>query len=119
MEHPIHAKVAGHAFSQITGIDLALHGLDDTRRPHPNNDGDHDGKIPVFTEYENLPIPHVEKVSQHWQQIHHKFNAGYRYFLGRPIEAIILKQTLIQDSFNLLNIILMYLPSKLKIPVNP
>lgn len=94
MEEPIHAKVAGYAFSQITGIDLMQHGLTDTRNLQPNDDDE----IPVFTEYENLPVPHAKNISQYWQAIQHKFSAGYRYFLGQPIEPILLKQTLIRGN---------------------
>lgn len=94
MEEPLHAKAAGHAFGMMTGIDLLQEGLAG-HRASSFADEEGDEEIPVVDGYENLPIPHVEKVSQRWQQIQHQFQPGYRYFLGQPITSPVLQHTII------------------------
>jgi len=94
MEEPLHAKVAGHAFSMLTGIDLLQEGLA-SHRASSLEDEDGDEQIPVVEGYENSPIPQVEKVSQRWQQIQQQFQPGYRYFLGQPITSPALQHTII------------------------
>ncbi len=95
MEEPRYAQAAGDAFSVITGTDLTQQGLIDTRPTHNENTEDNKAEedFPTFDGYENLPIPHAEKTNQYWRQIRHRFKAGQRYFMGRPIEPKTLEQT--------------------------
>ncbi|MCF6260974.1 MAG: TIGR02270 family protein [Gammaproteobacteria bacterium] len=85
MAIPEHAKIAGEAFSSITGVDLKQVQLIDAT--NPEEDDIEEG------EDQYLPVPHVEKISQHWQQIRQQFTAEPRYFLGQPVTADLLKQT--------------------------
>lgn len=98
MAEPMHAKIAGHAFSIMTGIDLLQEGLAGHRSFNLDDDDNDDEETPTVDGYENLPIPQVEKVSQRWQQIRHQFNAGCRYFLGRPIASPILQHTILKGN---------------------
>lgn len=83
MKIPEYAKIAGEAFSTITGVDLKQAQLISTQ---PDNIDDCHDEL-------NLPTPHAEKVSQHWQLLRSQFTAGQRYFLGQPVTPPLLKHT--------------------------
>ncbi|WP_182867480.1 TIGR02270 family protein [Stieleria mannarensis] len=84
MKIPDHARVAGEAFSRITGLRLDqrplegespagfIAGPDDD----PNND---DVELDAD---ENLPWPCPETIAAWWQTHHDRFAAGVRYLLG-------------------------------------
>jgi uncharacterized protein (TIGR02270 family) len=98
MEEPIHAKIAGYAFTTITGVDLAHEGLTHSTAATDDialdENDDIDSEIPVVTGYENLPFPHAQKVTQHWQKIRRGFEAGQRYFLGQRINPSLLNHAI-------------------------
>lgn len=94
MRNPELARVAGEAFSLMTGIDLerrhlALDVPDITEFQRAEEDS------PVgLDEEEHLPWPDVEKVAAIWQKYGAAFVPGNRYFLGKPVEINHLKQAL-------------------------
>lgn len=86
MEDDTHARLAGEAFSFITGVDLAWLDLD--RKPPekvaagPNDDPNDDNV--ALDEDESLPWPDLPKLSAWWNQNAVHFPAGTRLFAGAP-----------------------------------
>jgi uncharacterized protein (TIGR02270 family) len=84
-----HARVAGEAFSFITGADLAL--LDLERKPPANppggpNDDPEDDNV-ALDEDENLPWPEPALVQAWWQKNADRFPAGTRIFAGDALST--------------------------------
>lgn len=79
------ARLAGEAFSLITGADLAQMDLE---RPlaaqgaGPTDDPDDEAV--AMDEDEGLPWPDAQKVSDWWQRQAQRFPAGMRFFMGAP-----------------------------------
>ncbi|MDH5712302.1 MAG: hypothetical protein OEZ15_11675, partial [Gammaproteobacteria bacterium] len=96
MTEPKLARLAGEAFTQITGVDFTQHELiaeepiDQSQIPGDDAEDDDVG----LDEDENLPWPDVAKVTGLWRNHGQHFMVGQRYFLGRPITADWLKQKL-------------------------
>lgn len=94
MAEPPLARLAGEAFTSITGVDLEKHHLSqDARRQEmliPNDDPN-DAHVGL-DEDENLPWPDVEKVTALWRNHGTNFLVGRRYFLGKPITPELLKR---------------------------
>ena len=87
MEIPAHARLAGEAFSFITGVDLAWHHLhqdapDDYEPPEPDDDPSNDNV--TLDEDEDLRWPAVTKVGAWWTKNKSRFTSGARYFAGGP-----------------------------------
>jgi uncharacterized protein (TIGR02270 family) len=83
------ARLAGEAFSWITGADLAWLDLD--RKPSENveagpNDDPHDNLVALDEDF-GLPWPDSEKVAGWWHENAHRFQAGGRYFVGAPLSG--------------------------------
>lgn len=81
------ARLAGEAFSFITGADLAL--LDLERKPPENiaagpNDNPNDANVEM-DEDEDLPWPDVERIERWWRQNSFRFVPGQRFFVGAPV----------------------------------
>lgn len=94
------AKLAGEAFSFITGIDLVKDELI-MQQPlvhpmHPNDDI-YDDNLDL-DEDENLPYPDAKKVLILWRNHGQKFIVGRRYFIGQPITSNYLKSILLNGS---------------------
>lgn len=82
-----HARVAGEAFSLITGADLAL--LDLELRDSPDydagpNDDPADPNV-AMDDDENLPWPDPALIEAWWQQEKGTYQQGQGYLLGQPI----------------------------------
>lgn len=82
-----HARVAGEAFSLITGADLSL--LDLERRDSPDydagpNDDPADPNV-AMDDDENLPWPDPTLIEAWWQQEKGAYQQGQGYLLGQPI----------------------------------
>ena len=80
------ARLAGEAFSMITGLDLAYRDLD--RRPPADfqsgpNDDPADENV-ALDEDENLPWPDPARIGPWWTANRARFSAGTAYFLGAP-----------------------------------
>jgi uncharacterized protein (TIGR02270 family) len=79
------ARLAGEAFTMITGIDLAYHDLN---QDEPPSDADIEGTIGAISEldYEsNLPWPSTSRVERWWQENRQSFVSGTRYLAGKVI----------------------------------
>lgn len=86
MHEPTLARLAGEAFSRVTGLDLALLDLEcdppDGLVSGPNDDpGDDDV---AMDEDDSLPWPDAVKIGAWWQAEGHRFPAGRRFFMGEP-----------------------------------
>lgn len=93
-------RLAGEAFSMITGADLAWLDLD--RKPPagidfgPNDDPEDDNV--AMDEDDGLPWPDPDKVQAWWHAQQHRFPAGHRFFIGElPSPAHALK--VLRDGF--------------------
>jgi uncharacterized protein (TIGR02270 family) len=88
MEQKEVARVAGEAFSMITGVDLAYHDLD---RDTPEKvevgptEKPEDEEVALDPD-EDLPWPDAALVAQRWQAIGSGFVDGERYLCGQRIE---------------------------------
>ncbi|MGC4061925.1 MAG: TIGR02270 family protein [Aquabacterium sp.] len=83
------ARLAGEAFSLITGADLAALSLErkppEGLAPGPNDDPeDHDV---AMDEDDSLPWPDQARVKAWWQAQAARFTVGQRYFAGEPPSA--------------------------------
>lgn len=98
MEHLPFARIAGAAFTHITGIyleenDLAI-DVPDIAAIVPNDDPQ-DEDVSLDPD-ENLPWPNVEKLKVLWQQYGQQYASGKRYFLGKAITPELLQHQLQQ-----------------------
>jgi uncharacterized protein (TIGR02270 family) len=81
------ARIAGEAFSLITGLDLAYLDLD--RKPPEGgvggpNDDPNDPNVDM-DEDDGLPFPNSERISRWWDANGGRFAPGTRHFLGAPL----------------------------------
>jgi uncharacterized protein (TIGR02270 family) len=92
------ARVAGEAFSSITGIDLRRAGLaampPDGFESGPNDDPT-DDNIAMDPD-EHLPWPAPRGVARWWSRHHGTFDNGRRYLMGLPIGVETLTQVLVR-----------------------
>lgn len=80
-------RLAGEAFSLITGADLSW--LDLERKPPEDlasgpNDDPNDANV-AMDEDDGLPWPDVERIERWWSQNSSRFVPGQRYFVGAPV----------------------------------
>jgi uncharacterized protein (TIGR02270 family) len=94
MEEPKLAKIAGEAFSLITGTDLVKNELT-AEQPitHPMQPNDELDDIEL-DEDENLPYPDHKKVVVLWRTHGKKFLVGRRYFIGQVASTVWLQSIL-------------------------
>lgn len=87
MGEPTLARLAGEAFSTITGLDLAAQDLE-LKPPRNHVDGpgdDPDDDDVAMDEDESLPWPDREKLEAWWQANARRFAPGARCFVGAPL----------------------------------
>ncbi|MGX1185962.1 uncharacterized protein (TIGR02270 family) [Pseudomonas sp. F-14 TE3623] len=93
-----HARVAGEAFSLITGVDLALLDLELQDLPDfdagPNDDPE-DSNVAMDPD-ENLPWPDPQLIAAWWQAHGGDFQAGVGYVLGLPQRESSFQQALVR-----------------------
>lgn len=83
-------RLAGEAFSMITGLDLAYLDLD--MKPPEDaafgpNDDPADADV-AMDEDDSLPWPDAEKIKEWWQLNGSRFQPGTRYFVGEPLSLV-------------------------------
>jgi len=97
---PALARVAGEAFSMITGVDLADDALSGDRpegfETGPTEDPE-DENVAMDPD-ENLPWPVPVLVAKWWDQHRAKFQADRRYFKGSEITIQSLREVLISGN---------------------
>jgi uncharacterized protein (TIGR02270 family) len=81
------ARLAGEAFSLISGVDLSLQDLEGSRPEDfaagPNDNPD-DPNVEIDPD-EGLPWPDVDKIKAWWGRNSARFQSGTRYFMGQPV----------------------------------
>lgn len=91
MENCVLARIAGDAFSMITGADLNREHLD---ADASGGDGEADGADPD----EGLPWPSPERIARWWFARSEGFQPGVRYLRGQPITTESLAGALVQGT---------------------
>lgn len=87
MDDPKHTRLAGEAFSFITGLDLAYFDLE---RDAPGGadagpDDDPENENVKMDEDDNLPWPDPAKIQTWWDSNRINFINGERYFMGKLV----------------------------------
>jgi uncharacterized protein (TIGR02270 family) len=90
MNSPITARLAGEAFSMITGVDLAYHDLN--QDPPETADDENDGVLDHDSE---LSWPCSSLISEWWRKNQSRFSFGVRYLAGQPINLKSAKDVLV------------------------
>jgi uncharacterized protein (TIGR02270 family) len=96
MKAPETARLAGGAFTMITGVDLAANKLA-ARAPEGFQSGptdDPEDEDVSMDPDESLPWPDVAAVSEHWRQHAAELKRGARYLLGKPMTPAWLSEVL-------------------------
>jgi uncharacterized protein (TIGR02270 family) len=81
------ARIAGEAFTLITGTDFIWQDLD---RPQPENiepgpNDDPEDQDVAMDDDESLPWPDVDRIEAWWAANGNRFQKGTRYFMGAPV----------------------------------
>jgi len=87
MKVPILARVAGEAFTMITGVDLAYEDLN-CNKPEGFESGPTEDPADDNVEMdpdEKLPWPDSALITSWWDKHENEFQSGTRYLLGKPI----------------------------------
>lgn len=88
MKVPTMSRIAGEAFTTVSGITLAANGLALDKLPDLDdafpNDDPHDERVGL-DEDEHLEFPDPYKVAAIWERYQDRFTPGQRYFLGKPV----------------------------------
>ncbi len=96
MAVPELSRVAGEAFTNITGVDLAYHDLEgewpEGFEAGPTEDSE-DENVEMDRD-EDLPWPDPALVAAWWHTHGGAFQTGTRYFLGQPLSEPVLQDAL-------------------------
>jgi uncharacterized protein (TIGR02270 family) len=88
MHKPALTRLAGEAFTTITGIDLVAHKLVLEDIPELEDvlpdDGAQNEEIDT-SEDQHLPFPDTAKLAAVWQKYQQRFASGQRYFMGQML----------------------------------
>ncbi len=87
MAVPELARVAGEAFTMITGVDIAYEDLEgewpDGFEAGPTEDAE-DENVALDAD-EDLPWPDPQLIARWWSQNRSRFTPGTRYLMGQPV----------------------------------
>ena len=81
------ARLAGDAFSMITGVDIAvaeMEGAGPEGYDAVPNDDPEDGNV-AMDPYEELPCPSFERITAWWNKNRGSYPNGLRHLQGKPI----------------------------------
>ena len=96
MGSPDLARLAGEAFTSITGVDLTANHLDQDMPPDVNSDEDAPIEQVLELDHDsNLPWPEPSRINSWWVANHRRFTQGVRYLVGVPIAAAHLREILV------------------------
>jgi len=96
MEMPKLARIAGEAFSMITGVDIAHQDLE-RKKPddfHTGPTEDPNDENVAMDPDEDLPFPDPLLTDRWWKQQQPNFTANVRYLLGQPVQPVHCQQLL-------------------------
>ncbi|QDE93694.1 hypothetical protein BHS06_34535 [Myxococcus xanthus] len=92
LAEPSVARLAGEAFSSMTGLRLeGSYAL--LPRSHPEPSDDPDASLEPRPE-DDLPWPHVAAITAWWSEARKRFDKGARYLLGQPFSGAVLVDAL-------------------------
>jgi len=83
MKNNSQARIAGEAFSLLTGIDIKQQQLSRSGSPPKRIDYLDDSSLDIEREDSNLLWPDADKIATQWQQHSADFETGQRYFMGQ------------------------------------
>ncbi len=89
MKAPALARVAGEAFTMMTGVDIELEEVSGARPEGFNagpNDDPKDHNVAMDAD-DDLPWPDADLVSAWWDKNSGRFQGGTRHFLGKPVST--------------------------------
>lgn len=99
MSIPELSRVAGEAFSNITGVDVAYEDLDDDApqgfEAGPTENPE-DEDVTMDSD-EDLPWPSSLKIAAWWEANNARFKQGVRYLSGMPISRMQCQRVLVED----------------------
>jgi uncharacterized protein (TIGR02270 family) len=95
MAAPDLARLAGEAFSMITGVDLAYHDLDQDAPPSEQNDDTSLEEVLALTYESNLHWPSPDRIGRWWDANASRFTPGRRYLAGKIIDEDSIRQVLV------------------------
>jgi uncharacterized protein (TIGR02270 family) len=96
MTSPALARLAGEAFTSITGVNLAEAGLEGDAPPDHSagpTDDPADEDVAMDPD-EHLPWPLPARVAEYWGKHQDRFRASERYLLGKPLTEVGLNEAL-------------------------
>jgi uncharacterized protein (TIGR02270 family) len=97
MQSPPLARLAGEAFSMITGVDLVQMGFDRTGPDETDDDqasGDQTDTS-IAPDYDgHLPWPDAQLIDEWWRAHHKRFSPGVRQLAGQPLTTDAARQVL-------------------------
>ncbi len=94
MEVPVHARIAGGAFTTITGVDLELERLEQDAPSEPAAEASAEAdEVPVDPD-EDYPWPNPVLVQQWWNDKGGAFTGGRRHLCGEPLSEGALRRIL-------------------------
>ena len=96
MSVPELSRVAGEAFSSITGVDIAYEDLDDEPPPGFESgptENPEDEDVAMDSD-EDLSWPSPLKIAAWWEANKGRFNQGFRYLSGMPVSQLQCKRVL-------------------------
>lgn len=86
MHSPALARLAGEAFSMITGVDLEYRNLDRVAPADAPEPAEAPSDQSIDAEYEShLPWPEPDLIEAWWQANERQFTPGIRYLAGEPV----------------------------------
>lgn len=94
MRDPTLARLAGESFTSITGVGLEEYNLLSDETGYSPDIFDDETDSIALGEDEKLLLPDAEKVAAIWRNYGQHFITGHRYFMGQPVTADILHETL-------------------------
>ena len=87
MESPELSRLAGEAFSMLTGVDLADRNLDQEGPAENEESNDESEIVSDPDKNDQLPWPRAELIDEWWKTHKGDFQHAPRYLIGQPLNA--------------------------------
>ena len=87
MEETESARLAGEAFTMITGVNLELEHLDLDEPPEESGTAPEGEPDPLLDRQDSLPWPSPARVAEWWKENQQTFSTGIRFLAGKPVDG--------------------------------